>query len=250
MGSPVFDGNSLVSTLTKSFLDDNSLPDTGSLSLGLIASDSALKATDGELAGRTGLDGTLVHGGLWQDVDGDLGTVCTGEETHHTMKKRSLTIDGSDVRYIKEQLKETVDGDAEIIYLKGRSLNVFIKDEVNILGARDLTITGLDTEDYSMPREINEPIKFETVPTDMGYKGFILEISSFKIESCLGIHLEATRAHLGAMLTEVNLTAQKMENDPVELKLGGIRSVIKALFLGTGVRVNAGPRASIPPISG
>jgi hypothetical protein len=123
MPDPVFNGQPIVLTDTKDLESDNTLPDGGALKLGSINTLGAFVAVDGRIAGAKGNDAKIIHGNLWEDIDGNEGMVVTGSETTHIMGAIARTfIDHNETINVLGNLTQTVVGSTTYVYINSQDI--------------------------------------------------------------------------------------------------------------------------------
>jgi hypothetical protein len=247
---PSFNGNTLVAlgggkTPVKIGMEnDNKLPDSGKLKW-------KHPPTSSDLAQATGVDVKLIHGDRQEHISGSMGTVIEQDSNRQVQGKEFYSVTKKQTRVFGDDVAEMVMGAAEISIFKGRTLNVFQKEEYSVFGSREVTVTGLDAETYSSHREIDEPWKFETVPFDTAYKAVIVEICNLKTEACIGAHIDVQTLHIAAELLEETSKALTARLTALDNRILAVGSKIGAADLKLAARINGAPTESVTaPIAG
>src|SRR5882724_6261925 len=141
-------------------MSDSELPPSGSLDWANIASEDAFKGVHGKVAGATGGDCKLIHGDLWEDIDGEEKTVITKSETHHVIESRETTIGEDETFTVTGDFNQTVTGEH-------MTLNVGEKTEVFM--------------NSNMKEKVNETLETHW-NNEMVLKQWILEVAVGKLE--------------------------------------------------------------------
>ena len=207
---------------------DNSLPKDASFPA-LGALDAKNMPGANALAGPLpGVDVKLIH-------NGDLSELLD--------KNRQTKITLSDIRHIKQALDETVDQAVTLKYNNGRTLTVYVFDTTEVHGDRSMTVTGHDKEDYTIHREVSEPVEFETKGLEMGFKGMSIDTKGLSVEgTALTIGVEGLKVVSGLFHESNELIESQLRNlfgltKTIDYKVG-------LLALHLDPRVNGGPTVS------
>jgi hypothetical protein len=224
MEKTVFNGKPMVVTDTKEMTNDNSLPDTGSLSWG--DSPTALSGTNGVDCMLTGGDvwRQITLGGETENISHDLATTIQGNETHtvqtgnetHTVTVGKMTTTvGEDSEYtVGGNLTETINGEH-------LSLNVGTKTEVR-MNAR-------------MVQQANETMETHWTP-HIQFKSYVIDIASIGTLEVAPLVNEAfiNKLEVGGVQEEfvavvLGASAFDQMEHALECKIAGVRSDIESL---------------------
>jgi hypothetical protein len=174
---------------------DALLPPSGALDWS-VDGIGAISAVDGTITGATGVDAKLIHGNLWEDIQGDQGTVITGTETRHTMTNVRTYVDYNATHIVGSDWLLTIVGQG--------TLNVFSGFSENQYGAVNRLSMMPVTEIYQANRTVQVPdsFDFETKLYDNSF------VAGTQINIITGSETELVNHHLeiGVLHSEMKLT--------------------------------------------
>ena len=222
----VFDGKTKVGRTVADPTTDHMLPNPGSLMLGAIDTSVAL-------AGTIGVEGKLVHGDRWEQVDGSLTettnvnvtTTITGNETRQVMGNEMVQVAGNVSREIAGNLMNSIIG-SEIRSNVGVQNYTYVAPTTRMhAGERGTQEEGSFFESVHMEYqwhlfagEINL-LKTEQTITGLAYVLFKTELVSIETKvgqfsnGALGFHFETEGASniIGAMKNKLNGMSNTMQ---------------------------------------
>jgi hypothetical protein len=227
---PVFGGKSNTITDYEDMELDNLLPPSGALNW-KVDGIAAITEQFGRIAGATGVDAKVVHGNLWEAIDGNQGTVIKGTETRHTMENLRTYINNNETHEVTsgnltttigQDWESTVGGDAtETVNGEHFSLNVGAKTEVK-MNAR-------------MVQQANETMETHWTP-HMQFKSYVIDIESI---GCLEVAPSVNEAFINKLevggfqeefiAVVVGASAFDQAEHALECKIAGVKSDIESL---------------------
>ena len=168
-------------------------------------------------------------------VDAVDATIVFGPQSVVITGYRDSHILDYETRLIDKDLFEASKQIAHQTYKGGRHLKVDKFDKTEVTGTRDVHVTGEDTENYDVHREIHEPVKYEISSAKLEHTWFALGTKGLVFEGTAA-KFAAEGAVAPISLCENLNKGIKVALEPLQAKANGLEGkigVFAAKLIGT-----------------